>query len=104
MKRFIEKLKDPKDRKFFCTILGGKFLGIGGLFLLYSVVKVYLGGGPAMADDAAAVPAYVNPINTVWTLVTAFLVFFMQAGFMMLEAGFARSRETVNVLLEGVID
>ncbi len=39
-----------------------------------------------------------------WVLVTAFLVFFMQAGFMFLEAGFARRRETVNVLLEGVVD
>ena len=39
-----------------------------------------------------------------WTLVAAFLVFFMQAGFMFLEAGFARTRETVNVLLEGIVD
>ena len=37
---------------------------------------------PALkADDI------VNPLNTMWVLVTAFLVFFMQAGFMMLEAG-----------------
>jgi Amt family ammonium transporter len=49
-------------------------------------------------------PPYVNPINTMWVLVTAFLVFFMQAGFMFLEAGFARTRETVNVVLEGVVD
>ena len=47
---------------------------------------------------------FVSPINTVWVLVTAFLVFFMQAGFMGLEAGFARSRETVNVLMECVFD
>ena len=33
---------------------------------------------------------FVSPINTVWMLVTAFLVFFMQAGFMGLEAGFAQ--------------
>jgi Amt family ammonium transporter len=46
----------------------------------------------------------INPINTMWVLVTAFLVFFMQAGFMALEAGFVRSRETVNVLLECVVD
>ncbi|HEV7886110.1 MAG TPA: ammonium transporter [Acidimicrobiales bacterium] len=46
----------------------------------------------------------INPINTMWVLVTAFLVFFMQAGFMALEAGFARSRETVNILLECVFD
>jgi len=37
-------------------------------------------------------------------LVTAFLVFFMQAGFMALEAGFARSRESVNVLISCVFD
>ena len=46
----------------------------------------------------------INPINTVWTLVAAFLVFGMQAGFTMLEAGFCRSRETVNVLVECVFD
>ncbi len=46
----------------------------------------------------------INPINTAWTLVAAFLVFGMQAGFTMLEAGFCRSRETVNVLVECVFD
>jgi ammonium transporter, Amt family len=46
----------------------------------------------------------VNPINTMWTLIAAFLVFCMQAGFTMLEAGFCRSRETVNVLVECVFD
>ena len=40
-----------------------------------------------------------NSLNTVWVLVSAFLVFAMQAGFVMLEAGFARSKETVNVLM-----
>ncbi len=46
----------------------------------------------------------INPLNTVWTLVAAFLVFGMQAGFTMLEAGFCRSRETVNVLVECAFD
>ena len=71
---------------------------------------------PAAAVAAAAAPAtpltvvpnatdpYVSPINTVWTLVAAFLVFCMQVGFTMLEAGFCRSRETVNVLVECVFD
>ena len=44
------------------------------------------------------------PINTLWTLVAAFLVFGMQVGFTMLEAGFCRSRETVNVLMECIVD
>jgi len=58
------------------------------------------------ADDAPVVKAadIVNPVNTAWTLVAAFLVFGMQVGFTMLEAGFCRSRETVNVLVECVVD
>jgi ammonium transporter, Amt family len=61
---------------------------------------------PAAAAPAPDVPnpPYVNPINTMWVLVTAFLVFFMQAGFMFLEAGFSRTRESVNVMLEGIVD
>jgi Amt family ammonium transporter len=39
-----------------------------------------------------------------WTLIAAFLVFGMQVGFTMLEAGFCRSRETVNVLMECIVD
>ena len=56
------------------------------------------------ADPALKGNDIVNPINTVWTLVAAFLVFGMQVGFTMLEAGFCRSRETVNVLMECIVD
>src|SRR4029077_9162168 len=62
---------------------------------------------PALADEVAAAattPAYIKPIHTMCTVVAAFLVFFMQAGFMFLEAGFARTRETVNVILERIVD
>ena len=55
---------------------------------------------PLLAVKAADI---VNPLNTVWVLVAAFLVFGMQVGFTMLEAGFCRSRETVNVLVECVV-
>jgi Amt family ammonium transporter len=58
---------------------------------------------PADLTDITKNPT-INPINTIWTLVAAFLVFAMQAGFTMLEAGFCRSRETVNVLVECVFD
>jgi Amt family ammonium transporter len=46
----------------------------------------------------------VNPVNTAWTLIAAFLVFGMQVGFTMLEAGFCRSRKTVNILMECIVD
>ncbi len=61
---------------------------------------------PAMIHDLGdqAKMPLLNPLNTVWTLVAGFLVFGMQAGFTMLEAGFCRSRETVNVLVECAFD
>jgi Amt family ammonium transporter len=61
---------------------------------------------PVTPDPYAAVKPvdYINAINTGWVLLGAFLVFGMQAGFTMLEAGFCRSRETVNVLVECVFD
>ena len=59
---------------------------------------------PAPAPPVVLAKDIVNPLNTVWTLIAAFLVFAMQVGFVMLEAGFCRSRETVNVLVECVFD
>lgn len=45
------------------------------------------------AASAVSLPSeLLNSINTVWTLIAAFLVFFMQAGFAMLESGSTRSK------------
>ena len=43
-------------------------------------------------------------IDTLWILVTGALVFFMQAGFALVEAGFTRSKNTVNILMKNFID
>jgi ammonium transporter, Amt family len=56
------------------------------------------------AQDAPSVPDATIAVNTMWTLIAAFLVFFMQAGFLVLEAGCCRPRETVNLLLEDFVD
>ncbi|HWS44471.1 MAG TPA: ammonium transporter, partial [Acidimicrobiia bacterium] len=63
-------------------------------------------GAAMLGQQTPAVKAddVVNPLNTAWVLVAAFLVFFMQAGFMMLEAGFARTREISNIMLECIAD
>ncbi len=39
-----------------------------------------------------------------WTLVAAFLVFFMQAGFAMVEAGFTRAKNAVNIIMKNMMD
>jgi Amt family ammonium transporter len=43
-------------------------------------------------------------LNTVWVLVCAFLVFFMQAGFALVEAGFTRAKNAVNILMKNFSD
>src|SRR3989338_10861508 len=42
-------------------------------------------------------------LDTVWTLLTAFLVFWMNAGFAMVEAGLCRSKNAVNILAKNFI-
>jgi Amt family ammonium transporter len=101
---FMQRIRQKDYRRLFGLLMAGKILGVIVLLLAIKGITAYL-FTPAFADDAPPEPApYVNPINTMWTVIAAFLVFFMQAGFMMLEAGFARTRETVNVLLEGIVD
>jgi Amt family ammonium transporter len=49
-------------------------------------------------------PTLQIALNTVWVLLTAFLVFFMQAGFGMVEAGFIRAKNTSNILTKNFLD
>src|SRR4030081_3886178 len=103
--RLQTRLRDPEWRRFGALLLTGKLTAIGLLLL----AAIFLNPGLLGMRSLAADPVLkgndiVNPINTVWTLVAAFLVFGMQVGFTMLEAGFCRSRETVNVLMECIVD
>ena len=43
-------------------------------------------------------------INIVWTIIAAFLVFFMQAGFALLETGLTRAKNAVNILMKNLMD
>ena len=43
-------------------------------------------------------------LDTVWVLLGAFLVFFMQAGFGMVESGFIRAKNTCNILTKNFLD
>jgi len=47
---------------------------------------------------------YAFSINTIWVLITASLVFFMQAGFALVEAGFTRSKNSTNILFKNLMD
>jgi len=58
---------------------------------------------PAYAEGATA-ESNAIAIDTVWTLVAAFLVFFMQAGFAMVETGFTRAKNAANILMKNLMD
>ena len=43
-------------------------------------------------------------LNIVWTLLGAFLVYFMQAGFAMVESGFTRAKNAGNIIMKNMMD
>ena len=43
-------------------------------------------------------------VDTVWMLLAAMLVFFMQPGFALCEAGFTRRKNTANILFKNFVD
>jgi len=130
--RLAARMRDPEWRRYGFVMASGKLLGLATVMVMMILIPLLLNGTSVRADvppstppavvattaTAVAAPApapapappvvlakdIVNPLNTVWTLLAAFLVFAMQVGFVMLEAGFCRSRETVNVLVECVFD
>src|SRR5437016_13620566 len=108
MRQKLRRLREEKDtRRRIAVMLGGKMLGIVGVL---GAMKAFawLLDSAAWAQSAAPIAHkandFVSPVNTIWVLVTAFLVFFMQAGFMGLEAGFARTREVSNVMISCIAD
>mgnify|MGYP000738491142 CR=1 FL=1 len=43
-------------------------------------------------------------VDVGWTLVAAALVFFMQAGFAMVETGFTRAKNAGNIIMKNLMD
>lgn len=62
----------------------------------------------AMAQDSVEMVEKVDElstgVNTVWMLLAAMLVFFMQPGFALVEAGFTRTKNTANILMKNLVD
>ncbi len=57
-----------------------------------------------MEDLTTTVTEFAVSTDTIWILVTAALVMFMQPGFAMVEAGFTRSKNTANILMKNLMD
>jgi Amt family ammonium transporter len=57
----------------------------------------------AMAQDAS-IGEVASAVNSVWIVVAAILVMFMQAGFALVEAGFTRAKNAGNIIMKNVMD
>lgn len=55
-------------------------------------------------DEATPEAASLADVDTLWTCLAAFLVFFMQAGFTLVECGFTRAKNAVNIIMKNVVD
>jgi Amt family ammonium transporter len=89
-------------RRNVAFLMLGKLIGLGAVLMAmtwFLPQAVHAAGG-----DVPDPIVSINAINTAWVLIAAFLVFGMQVGFVMLEAGFARERESINILVEGIAD
>ena len=76
-------------------------------FLALPCLLLWLSSGHALAAEPPLpekVATIATGLDTVWVLVAAFLVFFMQAGFGMVEAGFIRAKNTCNILTKNFLD
>ncbi|MEW5802291.1 MAG: ammonium transporter [bacterium] len=73
------------------------------IIALLAMISVAFWLKPAMAEDPGNFASSVG-VDTLWVLIAAFLVFVMQAGFGMLEAGLIRTKSTCNVLMNNFLD
>ncbi|NIA29563.1 MAG: ammonium transporter [Actinobacteria bacterium] len=80
------------------------------IFILSCILIVPVFAAPPAEETksalvtAAALEKLQTNLNVVWTAVAAFLVFFMQAGFAMVESGFTRAKNTVNIMMKNLMD
>jgi len=78
------------------------------LALLFASAAPSMGAEEAaeitLEGNAAAITTVQTHLNYVWTLIAAALVFFMQAGFAMVESGFTRAKSAVNIMMKNLLD
>lgn len=74
------------------------------LFLLLTFLALFTSEGLGQEAEALTAETVQNNVNYLWTIIAAILVFFMQAGFALVETGFARSKNAVNIIMKNYMD
>lgn len=80
------------------VVLSLFFIGVG-------ISRVWAGDDvPTALSNKEAIDLVQTHADYVWTLVAAALVFFMQAGFALVESGFTRAKNAVNIMMKNLMD
>lgn len=94
MKRLIEGVHAAAYRKIFIPLF----------LLLFPLITTAQTSVPEEVSNTDKIAELSTGLNTVWMLLAAMLVFFMQPGFALVEAGFTRSKNTANILMKNLVD
>lgn len=94
MKRLTEGVHTAAYRKILIPLF----------LLLIPLITTAQTSVPEEVSNADKIAELSTGLNTVWMLLAAMLVFFMQPGFALVEAGFTRSKNTANILMKNLVD
>jgi Amt family ammonium transporter len=86
------------------ALRGKDYAKNGCVWIAVFVLLSFLSSNTFAADESVSIEDIKQGLDTVWVLLGAFLVFFMQAGFGMVEAGFIRAKNTCNILTKNFLD
>lgn len=99
---FMARIKQKKFKvKFNRLIKKWQFWSF--CVVISSLLMTWAGGAIAQSASTGGTTGKFNEVGTIWLLVAASLVFFMNAGFAMLETGFCRTSNAINVLAKNLI-
>jgi Amt family ammonium transporter len=91
-----------KIKKFLSVFM--VFLWLGCFCLMTKTVLAADAPVLSVEANAEAIANHQVLLDTIWTLLAGVLVFFMQAGFALVETGFTRAKNSCNILMKNLMD
>jgi Amt family ammonium transporter len=81
-----------------------RLIKIVSIALALAAIFVLMSGTAFAQEEEVATSTITLQIDTIWLFIGSFLVFWMQAGFAMVESGFSRSKNAANLMMKNLMD